>query len=201
MPHCLQNLTNSSDLSSPPLSVQGHFSFRLDWFSTMAGQSWKILSSDWVCPHFPGRIVHEINELGGATTRLMWHWVLSSDVRLSHVCHTDNPHRTGDPKRRVWGCIRIWINSWCRPCWGVWVVHATTSIQEYRQETSHPLWVWHITGTMNVLSVLEQAGGSLCGVSTLLMRSRHGCHLRQVVQLRSMVLRAQERVRRCVVLV
>ena len=37
------------------------------------------------------------------------------------------------------------------------------------------------------------AGGSPCGVSTLLMRSQHECHLHLIVWLRSMVLRAQVR--------
>ena len=56
-------------------------------------------------------------------------------------------------------------------------------------------------GTMKVLSGLEEAEDSPCGVYTLLMRSRHGCSLRQFVKQRSMVLIAPERVRRFVVLV
>ena len=52
---------------------------------------------------------------------------------------------------------------------------------------------------MSVPLVLEQAGGSLYGVSTLLMRTQHGCRIRQVVRRRSTVLRAPEHVRRCVV--
>ena len=79
-------------------------------------------------------------------------------------------------------------------CWGVRVICAIAMTRGYQLETSYPLWVWR-----NVPSVLKQARGSLCGASTLLMRIRHGCRLRQVVRLRSMVLRAQERVGDCVV--
>ena len=36
MPRSRKNLTNSSDLNSPPLSVRRHFNFRPVWFLTIA---------------------------------------------------------------------------------------------------------------------------------------------------------------------
>ena len=74
--------------------------------------------------------------------------VMPSGVRVRPTCHTYNALITRGKRRRLWGCIRIWINAWYRPCWGVWVVHAITMTHGYQLETGHPLWVWHITGTV-----------------------------------------------------
>ena len=83
-----------------------------------------IFCSGRICPHLSRRVINETDEVGGATKGLMWHWttnvpvdsillVLLSGVKLRHVCHTDNAHRTDDPRRRVWGCIRLrlWIDA------------------------------------------------------------------------------------------
>ena len=95
-------------------------------------------------------------------------WACISTVRLS-VCCTGNARRTDDLGRRVWGYIRLWINAWWRPCWDVRVFRAIMMTRECQLGITQILRVRGITGIENVLSALEQGGGSLCGVSTLLM--------------------------------
>ena len=95
---------------------------------------------------------------------------LWSDVKSRHVCRIGNARKTNGQRRRVWGYGRA-LDRCVIPALLRWLSHPChRDNNKISTKNKSPSLSVTYNGIENVPSALEQAGGSLCGASTLISK-------------------------------